>query len=295
MDIETIIIDAKPSTFKATIETNLDDSGDYYRIRFGGEMQCVYIIVTSFEDYASFNNATHNEKCSLSESLSRSDGTIKMIRTALKFVCERYKHVKGFLFNDGSWIQCEQDTKVCLHDLYIAKKARTWYHDKFGAMPFLEHDKASYMSAMHRYEQLRIGHTTPQIFYDAYIAPYYETIKIKGKKAIFDFIKRKLNELMPKHTHYIELFKELMSVKENGEYLDCIVYNKWVQVFIRANVPVDIGNMEWIISKECVTAWNIPLAIKSSQKDMNAVSYWGGGSRSVHGKENKKRYFVPSF
>ena len=58
-------------------------------------------------------------------------------------------------------------------------------------------------------------------------------------------------------------------------------------------VPVDIGGMEWVITRESVTTWNTRFVIRSSTKDTSAASYWGGGyTRPAPGK---KRYVVPAF
>ena len=70
--------------------------------------------------------------------------------------------------------------------------------------------------------------------------------------------------------------------------MDCVLFQKWLPAFVRACVPVDMENIEWVIYGDVVDSWNSKYTIKDVSVVEDADSYWGGGGSQR--KNGKKKY-----
>lgn len=273
-----------------------------YRIRVGGKKQCIYISLASYDEYAGLLTVKHDEDCVLScledgtssadVCLPRSSGTVKLVCVALSFVLSKYPFIKGFVFEDHSQLDCLQDVKLSLTDYYIAKHGKTWYHDKFGALPLLETHKQQYLRALDRYTSMPIGTTTPQAFYDTYVRPFESVIRIRGmhgksaRRSYLQFLLEYFEKHMPQHDTYSSLMRKMTGNKESN---DCAMFQKWLPEFIRSLFPIALMEIDWVIDSKNVKEWKTKLSVAvSSVENADKASasgvYWGGETTKKQSK-----------
>jgi hypothetical protein len=123
--------------YSIVIETEYE-----YRIKFGGKHECINISVYKDDTNANLNGLSYDERCNKTSNLIPGDGTINMLKCALKFAHTLYpQHMHGILLNDHSSITCAENIKIPLFYYYMTKHGKTWYQSKFNAQSYVKEYK----------------------------------------------------------------------------------------------------------------------------------------------------------
>ena len=235
-----------PYTFQASVQK--DSLNECDRISFGGKKICVQIYVYWDDNehmYPQLDGVSYNDNCTLTEDfkLERKHGTVRMLKTALKFLAMLYPKINGVLFRDTSFMKCVNDIKLNLSEFYIAKHGKTWYQEKFGAEPY---DNEFYFQNLKTLNNKLDApkSLTFEDFYNQYIL--INKIRMRQK---FKAIK----EVYDESTTYREFVKHL-----HNKSSDCIVFNKWLSYFIskQGGAELNLQNAFFIIKAEIINGWS---------------------------------------
>lgn len=303
--LQHFIIEAPPHVFRATVHLEYHDESDgssVYRIRVGGATSCIYIMYDTYEDYAYISKAKHDANCVLQCldhtdpcQLERSQGTVKLIKTALLFTIQQFPKIKGFTFYDHSTIDCKDDVTIDLAEYYIAKHGKTWYEKKLNARLFDDRHHLLYTTAITNFKNLQITNT-PDHFYDQYVRPYEPQIRMTGRRGFFKYLRDYFNKHMRTYPTYATMLREMINAPRDGdsqEPYDCIIFQKWLSAFIQGMIPIDIHNLEWVVPRSVVDTWTYDITVIQNQNPDASIKdkkHWGGGG---HGLSCNVRTYTP--
>jgi hypothetical protein len=104
----------------------------------GSKKGCVTINVVKDSRFgdpqtAKLPHVQHHSKCSVSDDLPRSSGTIELVQTGLECTKQVFPWVRYVEFTDTSKITCSDRRELSLSHFYIAMHGKTWYEARFGA------------------------------------------------------------------------------------------------------------------------------------------------------------------
>jgi hypothetical protein len=110
----------------------------------GNEFQgCITISILDVERIGpnsmieAFLNVEYNERCNITNDLSRGEGTITLLRTAISFAFTYFK-IDKFIFKDISNFVCLPDQHISLPALYLLKHGQSWYQKHIHSRIFHE-------------------------------------------------------------------------------------------------------------------------------------------------------------
>lgn len=222
----------KKYRFYATIE----DMPYEKRIKFGGARQCINISVYNDDNRPNINGISYDSECSIDRDLVPGDGTVDMVRCALKFVVTLFPDTKMFMFKDHSKITCKNKMEIPLYYYYIAKHGRTWYSLKFGAKPKIKEDsikglltylKDSPMLSIEEFDKMYVKESGCQLRnFSNYFRNDYNSSK-----------------------NYLEFLQKVISSH------DCGILMSWFQYFMYNNCAFNFGEAFWVIKRKDIDTW----------------------------------------
>jgi hypothetical protein len=124
-------IKSDPYTFAAIIFKEHEQLTRFY---FGGKEKCVFISIYKDDDMANLDTIGHGYNCALDGDLPRGEGTIKLLKSALKFLLYMFPSITSISLLDKSNIECARNTKMYLAYIYLAVYGKTWYQKHFDAI-----------------------------------------------------------------------------------------------------------------------------------------------------------------
>ena len=100
-------------------------------------MECLVLSVPHDVEVAHLLSVNYYSACS--ENLERGTGTVHMIKTILRYVLDKYPHIKCFKLKDTTNINSEIDKSVKIPFFVTARRLLKgqlgWYEEKLGAKP----------------------------------------------------------------------------------------------------------------------------------------------------------------
>lgn len=179
-----------------------------YEVFIGGEelKGCIIISINRVEydnpdsRIEAFLNVTYNERCNITNDLSKGKGTITLMRTAISFVFTYFK-IDKFILKDASEFKCGR-IHISLPALYILKYGVSWYQKHINAHIYNE----ELLAGVARYK--RFIETKPEwkFIYDKYI--------------LHD-LRRYRTKMNMKEDNKYKTLKKIMNIKS-------VLYNAWL-------------------------------------------------------------------
>lgn len=109
-------------------------SDELHKVFVGGKKKCVVISVYPDDPVPNLDAVSFDEQCNEQGDLLRGRGTVDIVKSAMAFVKQLYGFNR-FQLTDKSHITCRKKVQVSLIHFYLAKYQKTWYEDKFNAIP----------------------------------------------------------------------------------------------------------------------------------------------------------------
>ncbi len=244
------------------IKTFINNSKFYYYIimennkkeivlKFGGiKEQCIRIRIYKKEKIALIEDLVYKKDCSIFTKLDKNNNKIELLlKSSLYFCIKKFPEVSNYQISDMSYIQCNNNQRIVLSDLYVVKYGKTWYEKVFNAMPIEEQKKDVENAKKIINEKLN---TIINLDYDNFIKRYYIQTKNLNNKNI-DIIKN--------------AYKKNMSVKDYLFYffdnnLDCKLYVLFFQIIF----GFLLYGKYWEISKNVIEEYDVKLEFYESEK-----------------------------
>jgi hypothetical protein len=204
----------------------ITDYNTTYTFSFGGTNDYCFIASMSSPDYIPYiDRVEYGEKCIKTAILSKSGGTVKLVKTALWTMFKLFPHITHFNLQDESYIYCMENSKQfklrLAYDMII-KYNKTWYEYHFGAV--LPEDKYNH------YKQLLTILDTEQISFDDAIKNY-------------TYIKPYEAEWKSSHSPR-EFIQQIKKTYGTEQY--CYKLGKWLDSFFE-DMGINIFNTLWQI------------------------------------------------
>ena len=100
-------------------------------------VECVILSIIHDDEVADLLTVNYHSKCS--KNFQRGTGTVHMIKTILRYVLDKYPHVKSFNIKDATNINEGIDKSVKIPFFVTTRRLIQgqpgWYEEKFGAKP----------------------------------------------------------------------------------------------------------------------------------------------------------------
>jgi len=107
---------------------------EYIEIYFGNSKMrsksCVHITIKNNNETATLEGLKYETKCDLNGKLENGIGTIKMLKTALRFVFDKYKFLKAIDYHDKA-----QKDRINITPKSLLLGLQPWYVKHFEARP----------------------------------------------------------------------------------------------------------------------------------------------------------------
>jgi hypothetical protein len=218
---EYYLIKTTYATYYATI---FHQYPDVDKVIIGGKKKCMHLSVYKNDDeHPQIDAIGYDENCNADGNHVKGLGSVHMCKIALQFVIYHYNFDKDvkFQLKDTNTIECHK-YKLALPIYYMIYHGKTWYEDKFGAVPLFISEK----------------------------------VWKKQKKALREFLKEKpdIDDLFSENQHQLKNYiksvynKEgsLSSLFQRFKDDDCSVFKNWLPKLILKFIPTLVG-MEWIV------------------------------------------------
>jgi hypothetical protein len=116
---------------------------EYIRFHVGARKKCLVIDIYLDGELPNLTAISYNMNCNIEGNMMKTQGTVHMAKTAMKFVNEYInKHYKEkelkldvYVLKDNSIIPCKRNYELPLSVYYMAKYTCTWYERHLGAKP----------------------------------------------------------------------------------------------------------------------------------------------------------------
>lgn len=211
-----------------------------YRIQFGGTRECINISVYKDDAEANLNGISFDNRCSVDEQMIPGEGTIQMLKTALKFTRLKYKeHCKSMMFKDHSRITCDKHIKIPLYYFYLTKYGKTWYQDKFNAKLYNKNDVEKIENALKF-----IKDPANKIEFDEFNKKY-----IRFQKRFKDLDKT-FKPIYDRSKNYYEFLNEIVVE------FDCGIFDRWFSIFWNDICTLNFGEVYWKIKGTTIDSWD---------------------------------------
>jgi hypothetical protein len=212
----------------------------------GGYADCVNVSISYDEQNkpisAKIPTLVYDEECSLSAPLDRGEGTIRMIKTLLRYINKQIPEINEFVFEDKSTIECGTEEEkyqkshrkrgtharpLVLYYFSIVFNGLTWYEKHFNAY---QQD-----AALHK----------------AYRGRVNDLLRDKGTKPTFNEFLRIAQPPMK----YLEELKSLYEKAETyGDFFHsipkadrCRLIREWLPTFMEHYLKGVFKNTDWVI------------------------------------------------
>ena len=238
LSMEYYTIKSHPYTFQAEVSKA---RGQPTRIKFGGKKGCVDFTILPHEVNPQLEGLFADSACAVAndtqpkQGLLPSTGTVVMLKAAITFLYALFPRQKDIFFIDSSHIDCIDNTRANLHELYLVKHLKTWYQDKFNATTLspTEMDKINTFCDMLKSEYTERSFDE---FSARYLSPHMRPRELQNARAY-------LAPIYAQNTTYHGFIKEV------AEH-DCLIFDKWLTPFVRANLSVVFSSALWVIHKQ---------------------------------------------
>jgi hypothetical protein len=261
-------IHAHPYKFKANVSSNISEGIiEYQRVTFGYQKMCVAITVYPHDPVGHLEGVSYNELCGINEftntnGLESGSDTVKMLKTALRFTCDLWSQVKSFSLKDSSSIDCNHGRKVSLNYLHLAKHGKTWYQDKFGAVPQTKDDE-KYLVMLN--ETMEAPITEPfEWFYDKYILRFQNRMLMK---------KPQLVPILKPIYEQATTIREFIQLASKN---DCIIFEHWFDVMMSKLCLFQFAYEYWVIPETSIESWSYRMTVQRTNKPHEFESMRGG-------------------
>lgn len=251
-----------------SFDVNVQKFPDKYIIQYGGiKKSCVYITIYRKADEADRSQAqlegiSYDQKCSLEENLAVGSGTITMLKVALSFTRRLFPFVTSFRFKDTSMITCKNKVKVSLACSHFVKYGKTWYQDKYDAVPLFKDDQNK-MDKAFSYINDKDRKGDFNRFWKKYVEAHLGRMKGIVKEGLYDNFKECWDENMTIH----DFFKALLE-------MDCMFTIDWLEDYLRRRHNVFLNGAEFVISKDFST--DLKIKVKDELKKGFNIKQDGG-------------------
>lgn len=236
---------------------------EQYIIRFGGTQRCIDIKLY-FDDPIPHMDGE----------MKSGQGTVLMVKSALKFVCALFPEVSGFTLKDTSTLGCKNKIKISLPHYYIAKHGMSWYMSKFDA--YAEDPTHDVMIK----NANKIFNKNIKVYFDEFYDKYVKRNKVAFDDIGFD-IKTALKEIYTKSKTTRDFFQRL-----DNEY-DCFVFRDWQKYYVSSVCSIPFDEAFWRIDRKAIDNWETSVSIlenntksflpKIKKKHPNDPFNMGGG------------------
>lgn len=229
---------------------NISFSKKEDNILVGGlNIKCIHIIINKKKNTGLLELVQHHERCSFFETLKDGNETIDLVKNSLFLAANLYPEVSKYELIDNSFILCKNGKRISLADLYFVKYGKTWYENKFGALPskvskeFIDSNKNIIINRLNKKIILS---------YDQFIKEYFDEDFFENQKNI-NIIKK--------------IYKPDITLKEYLNYFfknkyDCRYYQYIFSKFIGS----PLQGLEWIIEKNTIQNYDINSIIIETEK-----------------------------
>lgn len=230
-----------------------------YTLFIGGcKKRCITITKFIDNDNAHIEGITYDTLCNISKDMKRSSGTIDMIKTALTFLIRIFPKIRTVSFVDKSEIYCKNNAHVYLASYHFLKYGKTWYEDKFDAIPEESCDRKVY----NRFKK-NIGKYTTSSFKE-FCSLYLEK-NIRNKSAIMRTIR----------PHYDT--NDLIFLKRIQENEDCSVFYVWLYEYMQSKMKgAKLYQMFWNIKADTIISWEHNINITQNTPEEKWTHQFGG-------------------
>jgi len=216
-------------------------------------IKCINIIINKKRNKGILELVQHHEKCEFFDSLKDGFEMTDLVKNSLYFAMYTYPDVLRYELVDNSFISCKNGKRISLSDLQFVKYGKTWYENKFGAIPskvskdFIESNKNIIINRLNKKIDLS---------YDKFIKEYYNEDFFEKYKENINIIKNiyKPNITLKKYLNYF--FKNKF---------DCIFYQYIFQEYIGNSLQ----GTKWIIEKSTIENYDINSIIIDTGKIKN--------------------------
>ena len=126
----------------------IEDTGNYIEIYIGQSKNriksCIHISVKKNNPVAILQRVDYDSKCELNNRLQSGIGTYIMVKTALKFVIDKYRYIQSFELCDKTQTK-QSNINITAKRLLLGKPG--WYEQHFGAIIINEGIRTDYLIA----------------------------------------------------------------------------------------------------------------------------------------------------
>jgi len=229
---------------------NISSSKKEDNILVGGlNIKCVHIIINKKKNTALLELVQYHEKFSFFETLKDGIETVDLVKNSLSFVANLYQDISKYELVDNSFISCKNGKRISLADLQFVKYGKTWYENKFGAVPyevskdFIDSNKNIIINRLNKKINLS---------YEEFIKEYHDEDFFDNQKNI-NIIKKIYN---PDIT-----LKEYLNYFFKNKY-DCRYYQYVFSKFIGHSLQ----GTDWIIQKNTIENYDVNPIIIETEK-----------------------------
>jgi hypothetical protein len=267
-------------TKKSDFYAILSDDGS---ISVGGKIKgCVFISPVN-NRVAVLERVSYDIRCNINGDMSRSYGTVAMIKAALEFAFFIHPNLKEIHLQDHSHVECGE-TALMLGPLYITLYGKTWYEQKFGARLLNEYNYTRIM------KYIEYVQTKPE--WNTLWSLIKSTIQAENRNVVKD----KIKEWWGKTGSFREMIK---GIKDSHQ---CDLFVEWLHVYFTYNTGVSIADQRYVIKRyigdtieveptDITNPYIQSLSLRQSkQKDkytevfMSFIPRRAGGTRYTFGK-----------
>jgi hypothetical protein len=242
-------------------------------ILIGGlNIKCININIDKKINNGILELVQYHEKCSFFETLQEGFEMVNLVKNSLYFAIYTYPDIINYELVDNSFIACKNGKRVSLADLYFVKYGKTWYENKFGAIPknkeIIDFIKKNILNKINKKINLP---------FDKFMKEYYNE----------DFFERDKNKIIIKNAYKPEnTYYEYLNYFFQNNF-DCIYYQHIFQKYIGQSLQ----NTEWIIEKKIIENYDINSIIIDTGKIKNHknLNILHKKLQIIKKKENEKR------
>lgn len=228
-------------------------------IKFGGKKACMNFHKYDDDAILYFNGLSYDEKCSLNDVFERKSGTTRMVKTALTFLCRRYRDITHAKFVDTSFIKCKRGKHLSLSALYLAKHGKTWYEKTFGAVA----ENEGRLEVLR--DEINKQMTNPlTLDFTAFFKEWMGNIEwIREKKTTYTNL-----EIVYQHSETMREF--VINVHE--AFKDCIIFDGWLEYLVnktsafRLEREFNLEHEYFFIHRPTIETWKYKIEIEKTGK-----------------------------
>jgi hypothetical protein len=243
-----------------------------YYVEFGGSKRCIDITVIENSPRAYLTSVKHDKKCVMDGALKRGkDRTVEMMLCAFFFVAERFPFVEFFQLRDKSHFRCQFGLELDLWSLYLAKHGKTWYMDKFSAVPDNEpHRQFIYFINVYL-DDLRVKAGTS--FDDVYSNTIEPSLVSDRSLRDKDIDVTKLLKSLKRDLS--EVYSETKTIREFVVEIDrkfprqCVVFYRWLSELLKRVSNIPIETMDWNVYLKDLSRREVVSARLSESRSRN--------------------------